>query len=894
MQRIKAMVLWPAFLAVGLAGGGCHPLAGQQEPLASGSAGVGLLLRKLDGVKRVLMIGAHPDDEDTSLLAALSRGLGAEVAYLSLSRGEGGQNLIGEELDEGLGLVRTGELLAARSLDGGRQFFTRAFDFGYSKTAEETFRYWPREEILRDVTWVVRTFRPHVIVSVFSGTDRDGHGHHQVAGLMAQAVFETAGDPTRFPEQLEAGATLWTPSKLYRRTRFGPGDVTTTLETGRFDPLLGKSHFQLAMESRSQHRSQDMGMPRPLGPRASNLALLKSTVGSIQGNGDTFFAGVDTTFVGLARELPGSTAEEVGEAIKRYARAIASAKEELDALEPWAVASYLDEALGALHVSRRLLGERRDTELGRVLQDRIPLLEQAILASRGIVVDVRVEDDLLVPGETLGAVAEVWNGGPAPLQGVVASLEVPEGWTVAVEEGEQGVDISPGGIVRWRFSLQVALSAPVSRPYFLQEPRDGETYRWPKDPLLWGQPGNGPRVYGEIGAVTEGGTEVHLRRAALFKGVDKATGEYVKAALVIPALSVSMDPVGMVWPTNSIEAREFNVRVTNEAEAGRSGVVSLVLPEGWEATPAQQPVQLSEAGVEASFSFLVSPPAGLEEGEYFIEAKVRGPGGEVYKEGVALVDYPHIPRSALFSPASARVSVVPVEVDEELRVGYVKGSGDLGAEVLGQMGVSVELLDPDVVRSGSFQGLDVVVLGIRAYETRPDLASANEQLLAFARAGGTVVVQYNKYEFPRGDFAPYPVEMSRPHDRVSDETVPVRILDPDHALFNYPNRIDERDFEGWAQERGLYFLSAWDDRYTPLLEMSDPGEEGKRGGLLTVPLGEGLYVYTGLAFFRQFPEGVPGAFRLFANLVSLRGAGDGSPDPAAERESQDQHHDREE
>jgi hypothetical protein len=401
-------------------------------------------------------------------------------------------------------------------------------------------------------------------------------------------------------------------------------------------------------------------------------------------------------------------------------------------------------------------------------------------------------------------------------------------------------------------------------------------------------------VYGRIRLGIEGGTRLHLDRVALFKGVDKATGEYVKPALVIPALSVSMDPQGMVWPTRSILPREFNVRVTNEAEAGRAGALSLVLPEGWEATPAEQPVHLSGAGAEASFSFLVTPPPGLKDGEYFIEAQVRGSGGEVYREGVALVDYPHIPRSALFSPARTRVSVVPVEVDEELRVGYVKGSGDLGAEVLGQMGVSVELLDPDVVRSGSFQGLDVVVLGIRAYETRPDLASANEQLLAFARAGGTVVVQYNKYEFPRGDFAPYPVEMSRPHDRVSDETVPVRILDPDHALFNYPNRIDERDFEGWAQERGLYFLSAWDDRYTPLLEMSDPGEEGKRGGLLTVPLGEGLYVYTGLAFFRQFPEGVPGAFRLFANLVSLRGAGDGSPDPAAERESQDQHHDREE
>jgi hypothetical protein len=637
-----------------------------------------------------------------------------------------------------------------------------------------------------------------------------------------------------------------------------------------------------------------MGTRRPLGPRASNLALLKSTVGSSEGAEDSFFAGVDTTLVALAGALPEPTAGEVAGALRGYAQAIRSAKEELDALKPWAVTPHLTEAFGILESVRSMLGEEGDTELGRVLGDRVPLLEEAILASRGVVVDVRLEDDLLVPGEGLGAVMEVWNGGPEPLFGVEASLEAPRGWTVAVEEGEGPMDISAGGIARWRFTLQVAPTASLSRPYFLESPRDGETYRWPDDPALWGRPGNGPRVYGRIRLGIEGGTRLHLHRAALFKGVDKATGEYVKPALVIPALSVSMEPLGMVWPTQSIQSREFSVRVTNQAEAGSAGTVSLLLPEGWGATPKEHPVHLSGAGAEASFSFLVTPPPGLEGGEYFVEARVRSSGGEVYREGVALVDYPHIPRSALFSPARTRVSVVHVEVEEGLRVGYVMGSGDLGAEVLGQMGVSVELLDPGVVRSGSFEGLDVVVLGIRAYETRPDLVSANEQLLAFARAGGTVVVQYNKYEFPRGGFAPYPVEMSRPHDRVSDETVPVRILDPDHALFNHPNRIDERDFEGWAQERGLYFLSSWDDRYSPLLETSDPGEEGKRGGLLTAPLGDGLYVYTGLAFFRQFPEGVPGAFRLFANLISLKGGGDGSPAAAAERESQDQHHDREE
>jgi len=871
MLKKYRVVLWLGLLAIGLPGDVFQPLGAQQAPLANGSAGVGLLLRRLDGVKRVLMIGAHPDDEDTSLLAALSRGMGVETAYLSLSRGEGGQNLLGEELDEGLGLLRTGELLAARSLDGGRQYFTRAFDFGYSKTAEETFRYWPRDEILADVTWVVRTFRPHIIVSVFSGTPRDGHGQHQVAGMMAQAGFEAAGDPARFPEQLEAGATLWTPSKLYRRTRFGPEDVTTGVETGRFDPLLGRSHFQLAMESRSQHRSQDMGMPQPLGPRASNLLLLKSRVGSTDDGDDTFFAKVDTTLLGLAQGLSGAKAQEVEAGLRRYGQAIASARDELDALEPWGVTPHLQAALEALRSVREISEGNPGTELDRVLDDRIPLVEAAIFRSRGIVVDVRLEDDLLVPGEEVGALVEVWNGGPWALSGVEAAVEVPPGWTVALEEGEDGVAIPSGAISRWRFSLRVAEAAPLSRPYFMEEPRVGEMYRWPSDPSLWGSPLNLPSVYGRVRFQAEGTSPVHLRQAALFRGVDKTTGEYVEPVLVIPALSVSMDPGGMVWPTSLAGPREFTVRVKNGAAEGGSGVVELDLPEGWGAEPGEHAFRFEEPGAEASFSFQVTRPSGVAAGEYFVEAQLRTLGGEVYREGVVLVDYPHIRRSALFSPARTRVSVVPVAVEPGLRAGYIMGSGDLGAEVLEQMGVTVQMLGPDAVRGGAFRGLDVVVLGIRAYETRPDLVASNRQLLDFARAGGTVVVQYNKYEFPRGGFAPYPVEISRPHDRVSDETVPVRVLEPAHSLFNHPNRITDDDFEGWAQERGLYFLSEWDDRYLPLLEMSDPSEEPKRGGLVVAPLGEGLYVYTGLAFFRQFPEGVPGAFRLFANLVSLRG-----------------------
>jgi len=876
MRKTTAFLSALVLLAAGGFTALSSPLAAQEPALANGSAGLGLLLRRLDGVKRVLLIGAHPDDEDTSLLAALSRGMGVETAYLSLTRGEGGQNLLGDELDEGLGLLRTGELLAARSLDGGTQYFSRAFDFGYSKTAEETFRYWPRDEILADVTWVVRTFRPQVIVSIFSGTPRDGHGQHQVAGMMAKAVFETAGDPDAFPEQLEVGALPWSPRKLYLRSRFGPGEVSTEVETGRFDPLLGRSHYQLAMESRSQHRSQDMGMPQPPGPRSSGLILEASRVPVAEDGGpEGFFAGVDTTLTGLATGVDAGRRGGVEEALRRYDRAIVAAQEGLEAAEPWGITEELEGALDALRDVGSRIDDPGDSELAHVLAERIPLVERAILLSEGVVVDARVNGDFLVPGEDVGATVSLWNGGPRTVSGAEAGLMLPKGWTATRVEGPEGTQVAPGSLATWAFDIHVPRTAELSQPYFLEQPRDGEIYRWPGDPALWGMPRNPPPISGRVSLrLGASSTPLTVAREAVFVGVDKATGQYTEPVLVVPRLSVSVDPDRMVWPTALAESREVTVRVKTQSATDEPGVVTLTLPEGWQTEPREIPMEGLEPGAESSFTFRITPPEPLAPGEYAVQAQVRTGQGEMYGEGFVTVDYPHIRRNVLFSPSTSRISAVPVSLEPGLRVGYIMGSGDMGAEVLSQLGASVKLLDPEDVRGGAFDGLDVLVLGIRAYETRPDVAAANDRILDFARDGGTVIVQYNKYEFPQGGFAPYPVTMSRPHDRVADETVPVTILDPTHPLFNYPNKITQADFQGWAQERGLYFLHTWDEHYTPLLEMHDPGEEAKRGGLVVTPLGKGLYVYTGLAFFRQFPEGVPGAYRLFANLVSLKGSGE--------------------
>ncbi len=848
-------------------------LASQDDPWSEGIVGTGLLLRRLDGVKRVLLIGAHPDDEDTALLAALSRGLGVETAYLSLSRGEGGQNLIGPEMDEGLGLVRTGELLAARSLDGGRQFFTRAFDFGFSKTAEETFKYWPKEEILRDVTWVVRTFRPQVIVSVFSGTPRDGHGQHQVSGIVAHEVFDVAGDPNQYPEQISAGVPAWAPSKLYLLTRRNPESGTAGIETGAFDPLLGRSYYQIAMDSRSQHRSQDMGAAQPMGPRRSTVALVKSRV-ETEGP-DEIFAGVDTALVALAEDLPADIKGGVVGHLESYRSSLAQARDALDIQDPWKSGPPLGQALTSLKDAISLLDQvdvGEGGELTRSLQERLPLVQAAVLRAAGVVVDVRLEADLLVPGGEVEGVVEVWNGGPHTLMGVTPNLSTPPGWRATGDLGASA-DVQSGAVGRWPFQLRVPRQASVSRAYYLEEPRDGEIYRWPENRRLWGAPANPDLLHAVLGFQAGELGDVTFSAPARFRGVDKATGEFLKPVQVVPALSVSLDPPLMVWPADAGGAREFNVTVEGQAEGQLDGSLSLSVPDGWQATPDAYPVSISEAGAASSFTFQVVRPEGLPQGEYSVEARVRTDDGLEFGSGVTLVDYPHIRRGALLPPATARVSVFPVSLTDDLKVGYVMGSGDGGPEAARQMGASVELLGPEALRTGHFSDFDVVVLGIRAYETRPDLVAANDRLLDYVRDGGTLIVQYNKYEFPRGGFAPYEVSISRPHDRVSDEGVPVRLLEPDHTLLRTPNVIGMPDFEGWVQERGLYFLGSWGSEFTPLLEMADPGEDPKRGGLLVAPLGEGLYVYSGLAFFRQFPEGVPGAYRLFANLLSLTAEG---------------------
>jgi len=855
-----------------------HRLAAQVPDRPVGTVATGLLLRRLDGVKRVLMIAAHPDDEDTAFLAQMARGLGAETAYLSLTRGDGGQNLIGPELFEGLGVVRTGELDAARGLDGGLQFFTRAFDFGFSKTGDEALTLWPREELLRDVVWTIRSFRPHVIVSVFAGTPADGHGQHQAAGMIAREAFDAAADPGRFPEQFGHGVEPWGASKFYRTShrRFVPGappeDGEVEVPVGAFDALLAGSSHQLAMASRSQHRSQDMGAGQDPGPQSTSVVLQASRV---VGGSDGVFAGVDTTLAGVAARAPASVRARVTAELAAYRTAVERARG-ASGPESAPVLPALLEAAGALDRARAALDGVRgsvDRELTDVLRHKRALVAEAVMAASGVLFDVRAARSVVVPGTPVEVEALLWNGGGWDVIAPDVNLEGP-GWTV-VPLGTDGLieaRVPAGTLATWRFRVEVPADAEPSRLYFLREERDGAMYRWPEDPRVWGRSRDADPVVGRVGFRMAGpGGEVPIDAHAPWRyvGVDQALGEFVEPVLVLPALSVRVAPEGMVWPTGRLEPRPVTVVVSTEVEGGRRGVVRLDAPPGWTASPGEQRFELEGAGAERSLVFDVGPSGPPEAGSYRIGAVAEVDDGTVYHEGYALVDYDHIERAVMFRTAESDVAVVPVRTRDGMRVGYIMGTGDDGPEAIRQMGASVELLDASRVRSGDFMDFDVLVLGIRAYEARPDVRAANAQILDFARAGGVVVNQYNQYQFSEGGYAPHALEIGRPAPRVSVETQPVRLLHPDAPVFLGPNALTAADFEGWVQERGLYFASIWSDAYLPLLEMNDPGEEPARGSLLVAEVGEGLYVYAALSFFRQWSGQVPGAYRLFANLISL-------------------------
>jgi LmbE family N-acetylglucosaminyl deacetylase len=821
------------------------PLAAQlAPPSAGGLAAYAEESRMLGHNLRVLVIGAHPDDEDTELLAYLARGMGAEAAYLALNRGEGGQNLIGSELGESLGLLRTEELLSARSLDGARQYFTRAYDFGFSKTLDDTWAQWPRDSVLKDVVRIIRKFRPQVVVTIFTGTPLDGHGQHQAAGWAARAAFDIAGDSTRFPELLsEEGFPAWAPSKLYQSTRFNGLATTLTLDGGRLDRVTGMTYHQMAMASRSRHRSQDMGQLQTLGPSAIKMALVTDRTGA----GDSgLFAGVDTT---LASALGAPDA-------RLYAAQVAIIRGGPDSLRP-----------GAFESAARILA-RRPGQAGPALLDQARHLARARAIALGVAEDALADDDHVTPGQTLNVSLLAMNGGDGPVD-LRDSLAVPPGWGVAQNPTGGPALTAPGTLNTRSLGVSVPDTASASNPYFLRQPRIGDLYDWPASARgSWGEPFEPPLLRARFSLP---GDAVPAGREVTFRVNDQAQGEVRRPVEVREPLDVKVDRDTVLLPSGAEHRLRLTVSLGHAARDTLRGSLAIEVPDGWP-RPAGQSFAFTQEDERDNFSFDVTIPASARPGRYAFRAVAVTRDGRRFDAGQRSLQYEHVRPRSWVQPARVVVVIADLAIPRLARIGYIRGAADRVPESLSAAGFPIELLDSTALETGDLSRYDAIVVGPRAYEVDRALVQHNRRLMDYVKAGGLLLVQYQQYQFVRGGYAALPLTIASPHDRVTDEHSPVTMLDPSAPAFTTPNRITAQDWDDWIQERGLYFAHTWDDGYTPLLAMHDPGEAPMRGSLLVASVGRGRYVYTGLSFFRELPAGVPGAFRLFANLLALRSA----------------------
>ena len=841
-----------------------------------GAMGLALALRRLQTIGSVLHTAAHPDDESSDLLAYLARGVGARTAYLSLTRGDGGQNGIGPELWEGLGVLRTEELLAARKLDGAEQYFTRAFDFGFTRSAEETLKKWNQEEILGDMVRIIRMMRPLVVVNGWTGTPNDGHGQHQVAGMLTPIAIKAAADPSRFPEQIKEGLQPWQVLKVYSR-RFGQGagqGASASFDVGQYDPVLGRSTAEIASEGRSKHRSQDQGGIQPRGSRLTTLGRLESLVNAPEKE-SSVFDGIDVSILGIAK-FAGKDGERLLPALTKIKDNAARAMNEYRAEHPEAITPQL--AAGLREV-RAIEGQLNGLEavsrknVASLLARKEWEFTDALARAHGVIIDALSSAETATPGETLDVTTNVYLTGSAAAQAnPQIKLAAPASWRVESSQAEAEQPATQpqfrGGRERAnasaRFRVTVPVDEPPSQPYWLAKERTREQFDWDAS-MPRGMPFAPPRAAAQV-EMTLDGERVTITQPVEYRYADKSIGEMRRDLKVAPPLTVSVHPRLLVIPKESKErTREVSVEIMHNAHSTTNGTVKLQVPAGWRVEGDSRPLNFTRQGERATRHFRVTPPSNAS-GNFDLKA-VAETGGREYASGYTPIAYSHVETHFVYHPAVSRAESFDVKVAPGLKVGYVMGSGDDVPDALTQLGVNVKMLTEADLISGDLSVYDTIVLGIRVYEVRDDVVANNKRLLDYVSNGGTLIVQYNKIDLGRR-FMPYSSKMSLGL-RVTDEDAPVTILAPDHPLFNFPNKITPDDWKGWVQERGLYFLDDLDPAYTPLLSSSDPGSQQLKGGEVIAQVGKGHYIFTAYAWFRQLPAGVPGAYRLFANMISL-------------------------
>lgn len=833
-----------------------RPLAAQEH----GAAALGELVEGLPVSVRVLVIGAHPDDEDNRLLAWLTHAHHVDVAYLSLTRGDGGQNLIGDELGEALGVIRTEELLAARRVDGAHQYFTRAYDFGFSKTSAESFAHWPHDSVLTDVITVIRAYRPQVIISVFSGTPRDGHGQHQVAGIVAREAFDAASDSVRFPRAATAGYGPWTALKFYRTTTYWRGEgATFTYDPGTYDPLLGETYAALGAQSRSQHKSQGQGTLAPLGPVAGSVRREVSRVNapSDPSREHSIFDGIDTTWRRLEPDVPSGDRALVDQLV----RAAAGVRGAVSLYDPAAGVGALERVRALL--TRLLDGARNARGSGAAdaresLTDGLARATRAELLARGIAIDADAERDQVAQGDSVPVIVTVYDGGSASVR-----VDRP---AVAQAGAGRGAGSAPGGASATvrpdsAFTETVWVHGDsLSQPWWLVTPRHGDMFTVPVDGRSDDVRDQGPtvRVSLEGGALV---TDVPVVR----RYADPVRGEVRRPVMTVPPIAITLDGTLELARANAPIARTVRAHVVSAIRAPRDVTVTLQLPSGLEADSSSRTVHLDGYGAAATLAFGVRGQLGAGHHEI---AAVANSGGRTFTIGYQAIEYDHIRPQKLYRRAALDIEAVDVAVPANLAVAYVRGVGDNVAPALEQLGIPVTMLDPAHLATADLSPYTTIVIGTRAYAAHPELVAANARLLDWVRRGGTLVVQYGQYEMTRPGIMPYSITLARPAARVTDETAAVRVLLPSDSLLTWPNRIGDADWAGWVQERSLYMPSTFDSHYTAPLSMNDPNEPANSGAILEASYGDGTYIYTTLSLFRQLPAGVPGGVRLMANLLA--------------------------
>ena len=806
-----------------------------QVPSGASSSEILQGIQKLNVLGNILYFGAHPDDENPTFIAYMANEKHYNTAYFSLTRGDGGQNAIGTEIKENLGILRTQELLQARRIDGGQQFFSRAIDFGFSKSAEEVFTIWDREKLLSDAVWVIRKFRPDVIVTRFPPDERAGHGQHIASAILAEDAFTAAADPNRFPEQLkfvepwQAKRLVWNAGMWWnqRRDEVDENDAKECIkvDVGIFNPLLGKSYGEIAAESRTVHKTQGFGT---IGFRGSLIEYFKHVKGDKAST--DLFENVNTTWtrVANAQKINGL----VTEAINSYS-----------CINPSASVPAL------LHIK---------TEIDKLpdsywKQEKLKDIKKVIQEALGLFILVKSDDYAYTPGRTMGLKIELSHRSQVSL--ILKSIDFP------FEKTDSTLDLAIANNQKVEFSgaVKIPVGAKYSQPYWLEEESSPGLFTVSRQQEI-GMAENKP-VATVAFHIEVTGQPVRYDIPVVYQKTDPVLGEVYQPLSITPPVYVSVDHKVYLFDGSNSKKVIVNVKSASE---NLEGFVQLRLPSGWRTAPVSVPVSLKGKGTEQNISFELFPPDHADEAEISALVIVNGKG---YDQSLNVISYPHIPTQISFSKAKAKAVKVDIHKNGRL-IGYIKGAGDMVPASLQQIGYEVILLEENDISSEKLQKYDAVIVGVRAYNMVERLKIINPVLLKYVENGGNLIVQYNSDQgLLMKDIGPYPFTVSS--KRVTVEDSEVRFLNKECKALNYPNKITQKDFEGWVQERSLYQPENWSDKYETVISCNDPGCEKLDGGILIAKYGKGNYVYTTMSWFRQLPAGVPGAYRVFSNLISL-------------------------